>query len=154
MRIVTKPYGAIDVDERQKIYFPYGILGFENLKYYVLLDAAQQPFYWLQSMDVVEIAFVLLNPRIFRPDYELEVDEKELEEIGITLEEDILDFAIVTIPDNPGDMTANLQGPIIINRKAKIGRQSISTNPKWEVRHPVLKELSPVRHDETRQRTC
>ena len=149
MRVVTKPYGEINVDERQKIYFPFGILGFENLKYYVLLDAVQQPFYWLQSMDVVEIAFVLINPRIFRPDYSLEVNREELEEIGITSDEDILDLTIVTIPENPTDMTANLQGPIIINRNAKIGRQSISTNTKWEVRHPILKELSPVR-----QATC
>ena len=149
MRVVTKPYGEINVDERQKIYFPFGILGFENLKYYVLLDAVQQPFYWLQSMDVVEIAFVLINPRIFRPDYSLEVNREELEEIGITSDEDILDLTIVTIPENPTDMTANLQGPIIINRNAKIGRQSISTNTTWEVRHRILKELSPVR-----QETC
>jgi len=149
MRVVTKPYGPLDVDERQKIFFPYGILGFESLKYYVLLDAVQQPFYWLQSMDVVEIAFVLLNPRIFRPDYVLEVDKKDLEEMGVTSEEDILDFAIVTIPDNPAEMTANLQGPIIIDRRAKTGRQFITTNPEWKVRHPIFKELSRVR-----QETC
>ncbi len=144
MKIVTKPYGKIDIDERQKITFPFGILGFEKLKDYVLLDAVQQPFYWLQSLDVVEIAFVLINPRIFRQDYVLEVDQKELEEIGITGEEDILDFAIVTIPDNPAEMTANLQGPIIINKHTRVGRQSISVNSRWEVRHPVAKELSIV----------
>ena len=75
MRVETKPYGLIDVDERQQILFPFGILGFEQLKKYVLLDAQQQPFYWLQSMDVVDVAFVLINPRIFRPDYKLMVDE-------------------------------------------------------------------------------
>ncbi len=145
MKVNTKPYGLIDVDERQRIFFPYGILGFESLKDYVLLDASQQPFYWLQSMDVVEIAFVLIDPRIFRPDYELEVDEEELKEIGIESKDDILDFAIVTIPENTANMTANLQGPIIINKKTRVGRQSISTNPKWKVRHKILEELSAVR---------
>ncbi len=145
MKVNTKPYGLIDVDERQRIFFPYGILGFESLKDYVLLDASQQPFYWLQSMDVVEIAFVLIDPRIFRPDYELEVDEEELKEIGIESKNDILDFAIVTIPENTANMTANLQGPIIINKKTRVGRQSISTNPKWKVRHKILEELSAVR---------
>lgn len=149
MRIVTKPYGRVDVDERQKIHFPFGILGFENLKDYVLIDAAQQPFYWLQSMDVVEIAFVLINPRIFHPDYTLEVDPAELEEIEIASKEDIIDFAIVTIPEMPTDMTANLQGPIIINRNNRMGRQSISTNTELHVRHPIIKELAPVR-----QKTC
>ena len=145
MRVVTKAYGSIDVDERQKIHFPHGILGFEKLQDYVLLDAPQQPFYWLQAMDVVEVAFVLINPRIFRPDYTLEVPQEELEEIGIDNPDKILDFAIVTIPQNPVDMTANLQGPIIINKETRVGRQSISTNPEWGVRHPILKELAAVR---------
>jgi len=147
MRIDTKPYGCIDVDERQRIEFPYGILGFEKLNSYVLLDAPQQPFYWLQALDLVEVAFVLINPVIFRPDYTVEVPTEELEEIGIDDPEKMLTFAIVTIPQNPAEMTANLQGPIIINKETRVGRQSISTNPKWEVRHPVLKELAAVRQE-------
>jgi flagellar assembly factor FliW len=147
MRIDTKAYGPIDVDERQRIEFPYGILGFEKLKAYVLLDAPQQPFYWLQALDLVQVAFVLINPVIFRPDYTVAVPPEELEEIGIDDPQKMLTFAIVTIPQNPAEMTANLQGPIIINKETRVGRQSISTNPKWEVRHPVLKELAAVRQE-------
>jgi flagellar assembly factor FliW len=145
MRVDTKAYGTVDIDERQKIEFPYGILGFEKLKRYVLLDAPQQPFYWLQALDLVEVAFVLIDPVVFRPDYTVEVAQEELEEIGIDSPEKMLTFAIVTIPQNPMDMTANLQGPIIINKETRVGRQSISTNPNWEVRHPILKELAAVR---------
>ena len=147
MRIDTKAYGSIDVDERQRIEFPYGILGFEKLKSYVLLDAPQQPFYWLQALDLVEVAFVLINPVIFRPDYTVEIPPEELEEIGIDSPDKMVTFAIVTIPQNPAEMTANLQGPIIINKETRVGRQSISANPKWEVRHPVLKELAAVRQE-------
>lgn len=147
MRVVTKAYGPVDVDERQKIYFPYGILGFEKLDQYVLLDAPQPPFYWLQSIDVVGIAFVLINPRVFRSDYELEVLQEELEDIGIDSSDKILDFVIVTIPKSSMEMTANLQGPIIINKDTRVGRQSISTNLNWKVRHPILKELAVVRQE-------
>lgn len=144
MLVHTKPYGQIDVDERQKLFFPFGILGFENLKNYILIDAQQQPFYWLQSMDVTEIAFVLINPYIFRPDYSIDVPQEELEEIQIETEDDILVLAIVTIPENQSNMTANLQGPIVINKKLKQGRQAISTNKKWGIRHRILEELSMV----------
>ena len=144
MRVMTKPYGSIQVDERQKIFFPQGILGFENLQYYVLLDAAQQPFYWLLSLDIVEVAFVLLNPRIFQPEYTLAVHQEELEEIDIQSPDDVLDFCIVTIPENPKNMTANLQGPIIINKKTRVGRQSVSIDTSRKIRHPILKELSRV----------
>ncbi len=144
MRVNTKPFGSLEVDERQRIFFPYGILGFEPLKHYVLLDAAQPPFYWLQSTERSEVAFPLIDPRVFRPDYTLDVDAGELAEIGITEAGDALDFAIVTIPEDPADMTANLQGPIVINRASRVGRQSISLDSRWKVRHPIIKELAAV----------
>ncbi|MDC7228030.1 MAG: flagellar assembly protein FliW [Spirochaetales bacterium] len=144
LTVNTKAYGRIDVDERQRIHFPYGIFGFEQLKDFVLLDAAQQPFYWLQSMDVKETAFVLINPLVFRKDYELNVLVGDLEEIGLksTPDDNILLFAIVTVPQNQQKMSANLQGPIIINRDNKQGRQSVSLDPRWKTKHYILEELS------------
>ena len=140
----TKAYGKIDVDERQLIHFPFGIFGFENLKDFVLLDAAQQPFYWLQSLDVKETAFVLINPLVFRKDYELDVLKGDLEEIGLSggEEDNILLFAIVTVPQNQQKMSANLQGPVVINRDNKQGRQSITLDPRWKTKHYILEELS------------
>lgn len=144
MQVQTKPYGKIEVDERQKIFFPGGLLGFENLKDYLLMDAAQQPFYWLQSLDVPEIAFVMINPGIFRQNYLPEVSISELEEIGLQNEksENALVFSIVTIPEEHSKMTANLQGPIIINREKKLGRQCISTNNSYKTQHYILEELA------------
>lgn len=46
-------------------------------------------------------------------------------------------------------MTANLQGPLVINRKTRVGRQCISNNPKWGIRHLILEEMKVVR-----QGTC
>jgi len=147
MQVNTKPYGTIEVDERQKIHFPFGILGFEQLKWYVLLDASQAPFYWLQSLDDPEVAFVLIDPLVFRRDYILEVSEEELQEIEIEDKEDMLVFAIVTIPENQELMSANLQGPVVINRKAKTGRQAITLNPNWKVKHFILEELAQVKDE-------
>jgi flagellar assembly factor FliW len=55
--------------------------------------------------------------------------------------ESLLVFAIVTIPENPSLMTANLQGPIIINPEKKLGRQAISMNDRYHVRHRILDEM-------------
>lgn len=149
MTIQSKAYGPVDIDDRQRLLFPFGILGFENLKHYALLDAAQQPFYWLQSLEVREIAFVLINPTIFRPDYEVKVIAEELAEIGLTSVEDenALILAIVTIPDNQAKMTANLQGPVIINKETKEGRQFINTDPRWKTKHYILQELANERNE-------
>jgi flagellar assembly factor FliW len=145
MRVVTKAYGEMDVDERQRVVFPEGILGFEELKDYALLDASQPPFYWLQSLDRPEVAFVLIDPRVFRPDYSAEIDPEELAEIGVTAPDDALTFAIVTIPEDSRRMTANLQGPVILNKKSRIGRQFISASSRWGIRHLILEELAVAR---------
>jgi flagellar assembly factor FliW len=145
MKIRTKPYGEMEISEAQRVSFPHGLFGFEDLRDFALLDAAQQPFYWLQSLERVEVAFVLIDPCFFRPDYTPEVDPAELEEIGVGGGEDLLVFAIVTIPEAASQMTANLQGPLILNRRTHVARQSISANPRWGVRHLVMEELSRAR---------
>jgi flagellar assembly factor FliW len=120
------------------------LFGFEELREFALLDASQPPFYWLQSIERVEVAFVLIDPHFFRPDYSPDVDTGELEEIGTPQGEDSLVLSIVNIPENSSLMTANLQGPLILNRRTRQGRQSISTNPRWGVRHVILAELAHV----------
>jgi flagellar assembly factor FliW len=144
VKLVTKAYGLIDVDERQKITFPEGLLGFEQIKDYVLLDAERQPFYWLQAIAVEELAFIMINPFLFRPDYEVNVDDGELQEIGLSDPKMALTFSVVTIPAE-GPMTANLQGPLIINRESRLGKQAILTDSRWKTKHNVMEELASVK---------
>jgi flagellar assembly factor FliW len=87
---------------------------------------------------------VIINPFLFRPDYELDIDDDLLKEIGITGPEKALIFTIVTIPDN-GPMTANLQGPLIINRDTRLGKQGILTDHRWKTKHDILEELSAAK---------
>ena len=145
MKVLTKAYGEMEIADGQLIHFPHGLLGFEELREFALLDAAQAPFYWLQSLERVAVAFVLIDPLFFRPDYTPDVDAVEREEIGIASEEDLLVLSIVTIPANSTQMTANLQGPLLLNRRTHVGRQMISTNPRWGVRHVIVDELAQAK---------
>jgi flagellar assembly factor FliW len=145
VKVATKAYGVIDVDERQKITITAGLFGFESFKDYILLDAERQPFYWLQSTDVERVAFILVNPFLFRPDYELDISDEELSEIGIADPQKALIFSIVTIPSGGGPMTANLQGPVVINRDTRLGKQAILTDPRWKTRHNIMDELAEAR---------
>jgi flagellar assembly factor FliW len=145
MRIRTRPFGEIDLDERQLLGLPWGLLGFEDLREWALLDAAQPPFYWLQSLERPEVAFVLIDPHMFRPDYEPGADPAELAGLELASDEERLVFAIVTIPADSERMTANLQGPLVINRRTRVGRQLVSTDPRWGVRHVIADELAARR---------
>ncbi|MDR0656343.1 MAG: flagellar assembly protein FliW [Treponema sp.] len=144
MKVATKPYGLIEVDERQKIHFPKGLFGFEGIKDYLLLDADRQPFYWLQAREVEQLAFILINPFLFRPDYELNIDDEELKAIGITSVDKALVFSIVTMLSG-SPMTANLQGPLVINRDTHVGLQAILSDSRWKTKHDVMAELAAVR---------
>ena len=146
MKVVTKAYGSIEINERQKISFPFGILGFESLKDYAILDAERQTFYWLQSIELEQVAFVLINPFLFRPDYEMNIDNEELLRIGVTDASKALIFSIVTIPLDGSPMTANLQGPIIINRENRLGFQAVLTDSRWKTKHDISAELQAAKH--------
>jgi flagellar assembly factor FliW len=141
VKVATKAKGLIDVNERQKVVFPNGLLGFETLKEYVLLDAEQQPYYWLQSVDTEQVAFILINPFLFRPDYEANIDNEELKSVDISDPCKALIFSIVTIPSDGGPITANLQGPLVINRETRKGLQVVLTDARWKTKHDIKAEL-------------
>jgi flagellar assembly factor FliW len=147
MRIVSKAYGELEISERQVIQFPIGLFGFEHLHKYALLDALQPPFYWLQSMDEAGLAFIMINPYDLRPDYVLDVPDEDLEAIQYEDDKDILVFAIVTIPEDRSLISANLQGPVLINRVHQLGCQSISLNSCWKTKHYFSEELGRVEND-------
>lgn len=143
IKIKTRRFGEIDIKEQQIIDFPDGILGFDYVKKFVLLDTQDEksPLKWLQAYDEPELAFIVIRPIDFMREYELVVSMNDIEAVGAQDAEFLLVFAIVTIPSNPSDMTANLQGPIIINPEKKVGRQAISLSDKYTVRHRILDEI-------------
>jgi len=142
MKVDTKVFGYIEIDEKQKINIPRGLFGFEDYTEYVIFKAEHEPFCWLQSAEEKEIAFIVINPFLFRGDYEANVSDDELSEIGINSHDNILIYAIVTIPRDGGPMTANLQGPIIINSEKMTGMQAVLSDSKWKTKHDILAELN------------
>ena len=149
IKIRTKPFGEIEVDEKQVIDFPDGILGFDFIKKFVILDADENtPFKWMQAFSEPDLAFIIIQPVFFSPDYELIIAQGDMDALQADDKESLLVFAIVTIPENASDMTAYLQGPVIINPKKKIGRQVISLSEKYTVKHKILEEMKKLERAE------
>ncbi len=142
MRIMTRAYGPMEIDEAQVFDFPQGIFGFEEHVRFALIDAHQKPFYWLQSLVDPQIAFILINPRIFRDSYDHGVGLTDLEDIQVQSWDDVLTFAIVTIPAENGPMTANLQGPVFLCKRSRMGKQAISPREEFRTKHNILEEMA------------
>ncbi len=141
-KVKTTRFGEIEIAEDDCLTLPAGIIGFPELKKYALLDHDQEsPFKWLQSLEDGGIAFVLVNPLLFKPDYLVEVNEAEIADLDIQSEEDAIVSVIVTMPGDPQKMTANLKAPVIFNLKNRKGRQVILSNSEYTTRHSVMEEM-------------
>ncbi|MDD9951262.1 MAG: flagellar assembly protein FliW [Zetaproteobacteria bacterium] len=138
----TTRFGKIEVEDQEMINLPQGLVGFPELKKYILLNHDQEsPFKWLQSLDDGAIAFVIINPLLFRPDYAVEVSESEISELEIKSEEDAVISVIVTMPSNPQNMTANLKAPLVFNLQNRRGKQIILSNSSYATKHNIMDEL-------------
>ncbi len=142
IKVTTTRFGDIDVNESDVIELPAGLIGFPDLKKYILLDHDKEsPFKWLQSLDDGAIAFVLINPLLFKPEYTVEVTEAEVADLSIQQEEDAVISVIVTMPSNPQNMTANLKAPLVFNLKNRKGKQIILNQGEYTTRHNIMEEV-------------
>ncbi len=155
IEINTKPYGKVKVSKKQRIVFNEGLYGFENENEFYLLDMEEDdgPFYYLQSGNNEDLVFILINPYTFKKDFVLDVSRGDLKKIKVdnpaeNLEDKLLVFSIVTIPEDGADMTANLLGPIVINVEKQLGIQALSLIEGYTTKHSILKELEKNKNDE------
>ena len=143
MILNTKNFGEIEVREEDILEFEYGIPGFENMTQFVILGKAddESPFFWLQSVQNSNLAFVIMNPRDLVPDYEVEIDMFTANVLKIKDENDALIYAIVTVPEDISKISINLKAPIVINAKNNRGCQVVLENEKYRFKHIITEEF-------------
>ncbi|MBU1318663.1 MAG: flagellar assembly protein FliW [candidate division Zixibacteria bacterium] len=142
MKIATLRFGELDVPEDKMVEFPKGILGFEQFQKYVILqNEDSEPFKWMQSIEDPNLAFVIANPAFFFPNYKIEMHIRELNEINVAESSCVETYVIVTIPKDISQMSANLQGPLLINTDDNLGKQVVFVNSRYTIRHLIMDEL-------------
>lgn len=147
MKITTSRFGMLEVEEKDIVHFADGLLGFENLKRYFIVDPADETLIlWLQSADMPEVAFPILEPKIFKSDYKVRLSASELRSLQIdsTKNKDALVYCILTIPDDVSRMTANLKAPLVINSASQQARQVVLQENEYSVKYSMYKELLGV----------
>lgn len=119
---------TVPVKQENTIVLPLGLLGFEQIKNFVLLtDPEAEPFLWLQVVNDPGLAFLVVSPFLVKADYRPDLSEQDVEFLDVASPEDVLMFNIVTVRPN-GVSTVNLKGPIVLNRRTLVGKQIIPTN--------------------------
>ncbi|MEX0652920.1 MAG: flagellar assembly protein FliW [Phycisphaeraceae bacterium] len=144
MRIETSRFGNVDVDEARTIRFPKGLLGFPSFTEYVLLEAGDESyFWWLQSTQSADLAFVVTDPSMFVPTYKVPVREPQLAELGAASPDEVQVFVIVNKRDNM--LTGNLQGPLVVSVRERVGEQLVLSDRRFTTRVPLMELASKVR---------
>ncbi|MBP5157967.1 MAG: flagellar assembly protein FliW [Treponema sp.] len=142
MLVETKTMGKVELSDEQLIKLPAGLFGFTDYHDFALIDCHIKPLVWMQSLDDKDLAFLLLDPFIVCPDYEADIDDSELAKVGIQDPADVLILAILTIPNDGSVVTANLRGPLVINKKTHDGMQVILDDKKWPIKFDVSKAFA------------
>jgi flagellar assembly factor FliW len=127
MKIHTSRFGTIEVDEELCLTFASGVIGFpESTRYVILEHDRPGPFQWMQSVDNPELAFVVADPADFAQEYLVTVRAEELVDLGPSTDGDLALFVILTLrSSDPGDITANLRGPIVANPHTRQAKQLV-----------------------------
>jgi flagellar assembly factor FliW len=136
----SKAFGRVTVSEDQIITFPSGLPGFPNFRRYAILnDHLQLPFYCLQCVDNPSLAFLVTEPAALVPDYRLKNGGSDLKELQASSADDLQMLVTLTIPPGrPGEMTANLMSPLLINPSQGLGKQVVIDKPQYSHQHPVI----------------
>lgn len=142
MVVHTSRFGAIAITAEDVINFPEGLLGFNELRRFVLLDdPSDEIFAWLQSCEEPNIAFPLLEPELFASGYSVQLTKHDMENLGLAPNEGFRCFTIITIPQDPTQMTANLKAPVVINVTKRVARQCVLQDNSLAIREPIFTRL-------------
>ncbi|MEM9420786.1 MAG: flagellar assembly protein FliW [Planctomycetota bacterium] len=143
MKIQTTRFGEVQVEDTRVLNFPKGLLGFPKYQDYVLIESGDQTrpneesnFWWLQSIDLPELAFVVTDPTLFVSTYKVPIHPEQMLGLGLSSIDEAQVFVIVNKRGNV--LTGNLQGPLVINVASRCGEQLVLSDRRFTTRVPLI----------------
>jgi flagellar assembly factor FliW len=143
MEIETTRFGLLSIEDERVMTFPRGLLGFPDHARFALIQTGEDNyFFWLQSVDDPNLAFVVTDPAIFFKDYDVPIREEAQAEIAL---DDAALAQVFVICNKVGDwLTGNLLGPILVNAGNRLATQVVLTEKKWTTRQPLYRLTQEV----------
>ena len=149
MKIKTRYFGEIELDDAKVITFDKGLFGFEEFTRFALLYDSETgestSIKWLQCVDDETLALPVMMPTIVKPDYDPIVEDGVLDVLGDWNENNISVLVTLTVPSDLKAMTTNMKAPIIINTESIKGIQVVAENPDYEIKYKIYDILEAAR---------
>ena len=132
MKVIPEIYPTdFDVPPTNQIVLPQGLIGFADYKRAELVYLPDHlPFLWMKLHNATdELHFIVIEPGGIVPGYEPEIFDGDAEQLDLRSPAEAMMLNIVTLKrQNPVEATANLVGPVVVNRRTRIGRQLVISN--------------------------
>lgn len=139
MEILSPVHGKITYNEDEIINFEKSIPGFNGVQRFILKEIADTSFKLLQSIDDVNIGFVVISPFEVEDKYEINLSKEVIKTLAIKEATDVLLYSLVTLNSKVEKITVNLKAPIVININNKKAEQFIIDKEKYKIKHPLMK---------------
>lgn len=115
--------------------FAAGLPGFPDARRFSLEYLAEnlRPFRQLRCVDGPDISFTVVEPGLLFPGYSVEIDDEHQTALGIRSADDVVTLILITVPRPPLPPTANLLGPIVVNRHTGAAAQVVQHRSNHKV---------------------
>ncbi len=150
MRVETRLFNTIEIDDDKIIHFPGGIVGFPDLTDFALIhDEEKGPnaIRWMQSLQETNFAMPVIDPLLVLPEYNPVIEDELLKSLGELDVDNTLVLVTITVPSDIEKMTVNLQAPFVINADNRKACQVIVDADKYPVRFPIYDILKKMKEE-------
>ena len=144
-KVSTSRFGEIEVDEKKIVHFKEGIPAFEDEHEFIILPYEEEnsPYYFMQSINTPDLAFLLTIPFLFFPEYTFELDDATIKDLEIKSADKVFYYSMITIPNGSiRYMTANLLAPVVINSDNMQAKQVVLEKSNYTTKHRLFPETA------------
>ncbi|MCI8947186.1 MAG: flagellar assembly protein FliW [Lachnospiraceae bacterium] len=149
MKIETRIFGEIEIDDDKIIRFANGIIGFPELKEFSLMHDSENTggggIRWMQSLQEPAFAMPVLDPLVIMPDYNPQVEDELLKPIGSLEPDHMLVLVTLSVPSDIRKMSVNLRAPIVVHTESRKACQVIVDDEKYPVKYPIYELLQAAK---------
>lgn len=137
MKKIQSRFGEIEYDPDNTLEFPEGLVGFENLRHFVVMPNEKEgPLFWIQSVEDPQVAFILTDPTNFYYDYKVVPDGRERQKLGIDDDGECHTVSVVTV-SSERKVKLNLAAPILFAPSTDKALQVILEGTQFSPRTPL-----------------
>jgi flagellar assembly factor FliW len=132
LEIETTRFGKVQIPDEKVFSFPRGLIGFEHLKRFALLESAKGPsVQWLQSLDDPGVAFLVSEPGTYLPSYDLRIPGDAPPERLSGLDANRAEIRTILHVDRRTRLLhVHVQAPLLLDPASRKGVQVITDSPE------------------------